>query len=583
MTTKIGNFSITFPAGCEAAVNGQFLPGNISLFTFRFAWDQACRNEDGHFTVRWRFPAVDTLYFWSPRTGHDHSVKPEWLLPKENSMISSGAPVQALFNGRGISRYVWQLSECRMLCFLHTGICEEDGCVEAVFEFGTAQFTNCLSTDITLRIDTRPLPLYTALKEAASWWADDLQMTPAFVPADAYDPCYSFWYSFHQAVYEEEVEAECRRAKSLGFSTCIIDDGWQTDDNSRGYAFCGDWQPASSKIRDMAAHVKRVHDIGMKYILWYSVPLIGYQSEHYQEYKGMLLKDDPHLNCSVLDPRYKKVREHLQGIYLKALKEWDLDGFKLDFIDRWCYAPDNAPYAPGMDIPSLEEAAAVFMQELITALKQEKPDILLEFRQGYIGPHMREYGNMFRVGDCPDDYIANRAGIFDLRMMMGASAVHSDMLMWHKDETPENAALQLISVLFGVIQYSARLSQQTENMLKMSRFWLDFARQHKGTLLADTLQVFEPQLLYTWAQAFSEKETVAAVYAADKCICPEVRDTIYVANGAQSERILLELTGSFRVTVKNCLGENVSEEDRSFSGITALAVPVGGLVTLVQN
>lgn len=37
----------------------------------------------------------------------------------------------------------------------------------------------------------------------------------------------------------------------------------------------------------------------------------------------------------MLDPRYKEVRDFLSALYKKALLEWDLDGFKLDFIDEW--------------------------------------------------------------------------------------------------------------------------------------------------------------------------------------------------------------------------------------------------------
>ena len=36
-----------------------------------------------------------------------------------------------------------------------------------------------------------------------------------------------------------------------------------------------------------------------------------------------------------LDPRYKKVREYLSNLYESAVKEWDLDGLKLDFIDSF--------------------------------------------------------------------------------------------------------------------------------------------------------------------------------------------------------------------------------------------------------
>ena len=94
----------------------------------------------------------------------------------------------------------------------------------------------------------------------------------------------------------------------------------------------------------------------MKYILWYAVPLMGHESEHYDHFKDMILRDEPGLLAGVLDPRYKEVREFLAGIYVKALQAWNLDGFKLDFVDTWCDVPGNAPYNEKMDIPALQDA-----------------------------------------------------------------------------------------------------------------------------------------------------------------------------------------------------------------------------------
>lgn len=80
-------------------------------------------------------------------------------------------------------------------------------------------------------------------------------------------------------------------------------------------------------------------------------------------------------------------------------------------------------------------------------------------RQRYIGPNMRRYGNMFRVTDCPNSAIRNRVGIVDLRMLSGSTTVHSDPLMWHPQETPELAALQIISSIFATVQISVKLEK----------------------------------------------------------------------------------------------------------------------------
>ncbi|MFP4199622.1 MAG: hypothetical protein ACLFSO_08540 [Halanaerobium sp.] len=37
-----------------------------------------------------------------------------------------------------------------------------------------------------------------------------------------------------------KIEKEAEQAKKFGCEAVIVDDGWQTEDSSRGYAYCGD-------------------------------------------------------------------------------------------------------------------------------------------------------------------------------------------------------------------------------------------------------------------------------------------------------------------------------------------------------
>ena len=320
----------------------------------------------------------------------------------------------------------------------------------------------------------------------------------------------------------------------------------------------------------------------MKYLLWYSVPFVGYYSKSYEIFKDKFLRRNHREKEYVLDPRYKEVREYLIEKYKKALIEWDLDGFKLDFIDSWDDREENAPYNENMDIQSLQDAVDIFMTSVINTLREIKPDILIEFRQNYIGPNMRKFGNMFRVGDCPCDYIENRMCLLDLRALMGNSAVHSDMLMWHKDESAEYDALQIIGIIFGVMQYSARLDSLNERTEKMSKFWLNFMKEKRNLLLEGELRTYDPHLNYTWAESLNGDESVAAVYAEDKCIKPELRKTAYIINGTTNERVISEISGSYNIEIFNCCGEKVSEQVilKAENEVTLLPIPVGGVAVL---
>ena len=114
---------------------------------------------------------------------------------------------------------------------------------------------------------------------------------------------YSCWYSFHQEIDIPAILEQCRLAKAMGMDSVIVDDGWQTDNNSRGYAYCGDWEPVASKVPDMKVFVDQVHEIGMKFILWYSVPFVGRFSKAYERFADMLLGSTmSNKNWASLDP-----------------------------------------------------------------------------------------------------------------------------------------------------------------------------------------------------------------------------------------------------------------------------------------
>jgi len=69
----------------------------------------------------------------------------------------------------------------------------------------------------------------------------------------------------------------------------------------------------------MQAHVARVHELGMKYLLWYSVPFVGIHSKAYVWFADKLLTTIESLGAGVLDPRYPEVREYLITTYEQAL------------------------------------------------------------------------------------------------------------------------------------------------------------------------------------------------------------------------------------------------------------------------
>ena len=404
------------------------------------------------------------------------------------------------------------------------------------------------------------------------------------VPPAGREPMYSTWYSFHQLCDPAPVLAECARARELGCTAVIVDDGWQTLDGARGYRFAGDWRP--ERMGDMRAFADGVHALGMRLLLWYAVPLIGYGTEAFRRFEHCLLRRDERLACGIADPRYPEVRAFLAELYERQVRDWGLDGVKLDFID--CIQPvEGMPLGAGdgRDIGDLDEAVDVLMKEVVGRLRAVRPDILVEFRQGYIGPLMRSFGNLFRAGDCPYDAAANRARTIAVRMLAGGSATHADMLMWSPRDQPEVAARQLLAVLFAVPQVSVLIERLTAPQRAMLSFWLGWWREHRATLLDGALTPLEPESGCPLVEAHGDGERITAVYA-DRVVrdAGAVPRRWWLANATAGGDLVLALArplGRRRLLVRDCRGAVVVDGQVELSaGAHRLAIPSSGLALL---
>ena len=149
--------------------------------------------------------------------------------------------------------------------------------------------------------------------------------------------------------------------------------------------------------------------MGIKYMLWFSVPFVGKNTGCWDRFSDKLLCYDERQRAGVLDLRYQEVREYLLAVYIKAVREWDLDGLKLDFIDEF-YMREETPVWRGWYGLQGYPGGAGRVYDRCQETLREKGDLLIEFRQRYIGPNMRRYGNMFRVADCPCSPVTNRVG-----------------------------------------------------------------------------------------------------------------------------------------------------------------------------
>jgi len=589
-TIKTENFIIKLlgePSCFQFESNVKLLPSGREQIEFQMWSDTPARPPVLFFF--WEMKQVDTQLSWHPNCGSRRNIPPNWAFDGVECKSSRNAPLLSLFNIAGENRLTFYLLDALNSSFIAVGVSEESGMVECLISLFTETMAPLTRYETCLFLDQRSLLYYRVLADAVDVWAAQGGFSPMEAPQHARLPVYSTWYSYHQAMEPAVLEDECKIAKAMGMEAIIVDDGWQTTDNSRGYAYCGDWEVTQEKFPDFKAHVARVHEIGLKYVVWFSVPFVGIYTKAHQQFKDMYLDPDKEQALwHILDPRFPEVRQYLLELYTNFTEEYDIDGFKLDFIDSFQFSSTTEhSLGEGRDIDSLAEAIDRLLTDVVAALKALKPGVLIEFRQRYIGPVMRKYGNMLRVGDVPNDFQGNRVGMVDVRLLAGNTPVHADMIMWHSEDSVESAAMQLVHTLFAVPQISVRLEEMPESHHNMLRFYLNFWREQQDVLLSGEFMPEEPGALYPVVQARTGEKLIAACYSGRLIdLRGKMPKEIFVVNGTLNDELLVNFTedpGARRLQIWDCQGELLQEIEVDFYAEPyMIAIPPAGVLKLTE-
>ena len=528
------------------------------------------------FRITFSVPDHDCYSVFSPSSYNGATSKgPDWQKRVTRSRLASGMPLHQLVSADGTNRYTFAISDAKTPTAIATGVSEQTVKTAVAIDFFSEPTNPIDHYTATVRLDERDIPYYDSIYEAVEWWENECGYSPAYVPEYAKLPMNSLWYSFHQKLDTESIVRQCELSKPLGMDTVIVDDGWQCEDNGLGYAYCGDWELCTTKIPDMKNLVDRVHATGMKLMLWYSVPWMGYHSKNYERFKTMLLDQSGWGDWAALDPRYKKVREFIVGIYQKAVREWGLDGLKLDFIDSFKLAGRSLEPDERRDISSLEEAVDTLMKEIKDTLTKINPEILIEFRQTYVGPTIRKYGNMMRVADCPADAIQNRIESVVLRYTCSKTAVHSDMLLWNYDEPVESAAMQLVGALYTVPQISMLIDKLNPEHYKMLKYYLSFWREHRDILLDGKLTAKNPEASFSSVASTLDNRSVVTLYT-DRVV-DTVCDYLVCLNATPAKSIFVKGYKGRSFETVDCMG-NKKDSGIIDSDLFEIAVPMCGMV-----
>ena len=569
------------PAHMDASITKVFDVNDVIIYDVKLSANEFIEIQP--ITLQWVIPAHNIKGVWKPTSDFSKRIQADWELDHMESRISIDAPVISLFGNDDENVLTFACSNAINKLELNARIREENDCFYCHVTLFSERSAKIKEYQVQVRIDTAKKHFSSALKETASWWEGFADLKPAYVPAIAKTPLYSTWYQFHQDLDVDQLIEECKIAKRIGYESIIIDDGWQTNDSNRGYDYTGDWLP--ERLTNPKEFVRSVQGIGMKIGFWFAVPFCGKKSKAYQKFKGKFLTEN-HRWAPVLDPRFPEVREYLITIYKKALLEWNLDGLKLDFIDDFRLYPDTVvSRTDGRDYSSINEAVDRLMTDIIDTLRSINSEVFIEFRQKYTGPAMRKYGNIFRAFDCPGDATMNRIRIADINMLAGTTAVHSDMVTWHKNEQLEIAALQLVNTLFGVPQISVRLKELHKDHLEMVSFYTSYWTKNKDILLDGEFIPRKPLANYPIQQVSKNDSLIVGLYDEYIVHLEQAHKNIDILNAQLATSIIIKVAknmGQYQCKTYDCKGNLTSQNKLTLNGLIEIKVPACGIVQLTQ-
>ena len=423
---------------------------------------------DGNTKIRVAIPMVDIHAFWHCNTS-DYRTQMTWHF-SFTSALNHGMPFLAFFNS------------ARQLC---ASVATDNLIDDTLFDAMINQ-QNC-TFDVTLESTaTEPFNLIVDLRndipftQSLAEWRNKVMPANLYFPAGAWDPVFCTWYAVHGEVTAKWIESQAVKARALGFGTLIVDDGWCYDEFKRvspetlsnWYNTIGDWEISEVKFPDFKNHVKKIKDIGLKYLLWVAPHLIGVDSEIGKKHTDWTL-DKLLEGCHHLKIDYQQAVDHLTDKLIALAIDNDLDGLKIDFLDI---------VKPAADAPIGRDNRAM-LEKLCGKLRENNPDALIELRQRYSTIGMLPYATQFRAADVPFDWALNFRRLVDIRLSLGDGIpVHADPAYWGPDEYPENVARHMMVMLLGVPMLSMDLNTLPAEHLAIVQHYLKLYHEKQQLL-----------------------------------------------------------------------------------------------------
>lgn len=326
------------------------------------------------------------------------------------------------------------------------------------------------------------------------------------------------WEATFMDFTEDKLMPIVERAKELGIEMFVLDDGWfghRDDDRSS----LGDWFVDEKKFNHgIAGFAKRVHDLDMKFGLWFEPEMISIDSKLYQTHPEWMIKtpgrgQTPGRHQFVLDMSRKEVVDYLFELMSHIIQDAKLDYIKWD-MNR------NITEMYGAELPADQQLEfshryILGVYDLYDRLTKAFPDVLFESCAS--GGGRFDLGMMYYAPQawCSDDTDA----IERIKIQDGTSYGYTPS-MWgaHVSAVPNDQVGRLTSIdtrakvaYFGAFGYELDVTELSDEEQATIKQQVAFYKQYRKLFQFGTFYRLETpdtsDNVYAWETVSPDKQT----------------------------------------------------------------------------
>ena len=325
------------------------------------------------------------------------------------------------------------------------------------------------------------------------------------------------WEATFMDFTEDKLMPIVERAKELGIEMFVLDDGWfghRDDDRSS----LGDWFVDEKKFNHgIAGFAKRVHDLDMKFGLWFEPEMISIDSKLYQTHPEWMIKtpgrgQTPGRHQFVLDMS-QEVVDYLFGLMSHIIQDAKRDYIKWD-MNR------NITEMYGADLPADQQLEfshryILGVYDLYDRLTKAFPDVLFESCAS--GGGRFDLGMMYYAPQawCSDDTDA----VERIKIQDGTSYGYTPS-MWgaHVSAVPNDQVGRLTSIdmrakvaYFGAFGYELDVTELSDEEQATIKQQVAFYKQYRKLFQFGTFYRLETpdtsDNVYGWETVSPDKQT----------------------------------------------------------------------------